>query len=136
MLYGDFVVLNLAPFVEPHEPESGTGVFLKACRYDGTVSTVSTRALMVLYAIFSSFAQFGIRPHRRASSVRFAGFGMKLNRENILCWRDVVTDRRVELPRDRDMILRSDFFFGCCSSLPSANCSDRSSGARARFFGS
>jgi hypothetical protein len=34
------------------------------------VSTVSTLALMVLYAIFGSLAQFGTRPHRKASKVR------------------------------------------------------------------
>jgi hypothetical protein len=44
--------------------------FTNACRNDGAVSTVSTLALMVLYAIFGSLAQFGIRPHRKVSRVR------------------------------------------------------------------
>jgi hypothetical protein len=42
---------------------------------------------------------------------------MTPDRENILGRRDVVTDRKVELRRDRNMIPASDFFFGCCSSI-------------------
>jgi hypothetical protein len=34
------------------------------------VSTVSTLALMVLYAIFGSLAQFGTRPQRKGSDER------------------------------------------------------------------
>jgi hypothetical protein len=42
-------------------------MILNACRYDGAVLTVSTRALIVLYAIFGSLAQYGTNPHCRAS---------------------------------------------------------------------
>jgi hypothetical protein len=51
-----------------------------ACRYDGAVSMVSTVALMVLYSIFGSLAQFGIRPHRKVSKVRCLVFGLSRTR--------------------------------------------------------
>ena len=38
--------------------------------------------------------------------------------ENVLSLRHVVADWKVELRRDRNVILASDFFFGCCSSIP------------------
>jgi len=66
---------------------------------------------MVLYAIFSSFAQVGIKPHRSRSIVRSPVSGLR-RIVRTLGWRDVGTDWKIELRRDWDMILASDFFFG------------------------
>jgi hypothetical protein len=64
----DFASDDLLPFVESVARDQAAP-FLECLPIRG-VSTVSRRALIVLYAIFGSFAQYGINPHCKASRER------------------------------------------------------------------
>ena len=50
-----------------------------------------------------------------------SGLWMTTECKNALGRRDVVADWKIELRRDRNVILASEFFLGCCSSIPAAH---------------
>jgi hypothetical protein len=105
---GRMIVQALQPFQRARIKQRR---FLNACRCDGAVSTVSTRALMVLYAILESLARVRNQSPPQIVQGSLLGLWVESNRKHVLSRSDVPTDRQIPLWWYRDMIPASKFIF-------------------------
>ena len=68
------------------------------------MSTDSTRALIVLYAILGSFSPVWDQPPPQRIKATLLSLWVEPDRENVLARSDIPTDGQISLWRDRDVV--------------------------------